>query len=419
MAMDAGTSVHHTPQGMMRVPDPQAVPYVSIHPEHTPYHKIVTEGSEHQGASPGSVSSPREASIQHHFPVSIDKELLFLNCALSEAFAASETNNTDTLWTEIVGEVFDIYATVAIGNSTNGSSNLHNLSQENILEFFTSLCEGGVKGMLFDYRSIHISHMDNNVIAVSCPKARCLMSYQKPINFEAVMNGHLELQYMDMGLPRPKVKLLKFVIKDHQEFLDRKTLQQSLEPTLSSETRSPIGVMVPSALTVHGLPESTWNVFQKCSSERKDRNESHVDALLSGTPTTPHLHLTTEITIPNETDRGPDIEESSCSPHIEENAIGTQNVPATMHRRSTRSSSAGIEGNSKPKKGKRSTFTILVVEEPVPLSECDVHEDLREIKVERLSNFSIDDEILDIVLPKCTSQGPTSALEENLYGHVH
>ena len=38
--------------------------------------------------------------------------------------------------------------------------------------------------MLFDYRSIHISHMDNNVIAVSCPKARCLMSYQKPINFE-------------------------------------------------------------------------------------------------------------------------------------------------------------------------------------------------------------------------------------------
>jgi hypothetical protein len=90
MAMDAGTSVHHTPQGMMRVPDPQAVPYVSIHPEHTPYHKIVTEGSEHQGASPGSVSSPREASIQHHFPVSIDKELLFLNCALSEAFAVSE-----------------------------------------------------------------------------------------------------------------------------------------------------------------------------------------------------------------------------------------------------------------------------------------------------------------------------------------
>ena len=53
---------------------------------------------------------------------------------------------------------------------------------------------------------------------------------------------------------------------------------------------------------------------------------------------------------------------------ILENAIGTQNVPATMHRRSTRSSSAGIEGNSKPKKGKRSTFTILVVEEPVPLS---------------------------------------------------
>ena len=49
--------------------------------------------------------------------------------------------------------------------------------------------------------------------------------------------------------------------------------------------------------------------------------------------------------------------------------IGTQPVPS-QHRRSTRSSSTGVEGATKVKKAKRisNSYTVLVVEEPVPLS---------------------------------------------------
>ena len=47
LGMDGGHSLHPSQQGMVHsvLPhDPQAVSYVSIHPEHTPYHQIVSEG---------------------------------------------------------------------------------------------------------------------------------------------------------------------------------------------------------------------------------------------------------------------------------------------------------------------------------------------------------------------------------------
>ena len=54
---------------------------------------------------------------------------------------------------------------------------------------------------------------------------------------------------------------------------------------------------------------------------------------------------------------------------ILDHVIGTQPVPP-QHRRSTRSSSTGAEGATKVKKAKRisNSYTVLVVEEPVPLS---------------------------------------------------